>query len=162
MKGISVLCVNSKHTNYKLFPDLDLWDETRDAYNFNSENHVIAHPPCAQWSRLHKFAKENKKEKDLAMFCLDLVQRNGGIFEHPHGSHFFKYAGIKPTIHVDQHWFGFPCKKQTWLYYAQVEPAQFPLNFNAVEGKVEYMDKRFRSVTPVAMIEFFLKSFKKP
>lgn len=84
---ISILCVAAR-SNYFSIPDLDLWPEKRDAYLFTSSDKVIAHPPCAQWSRLRRFSKEDARSKELAVFCFDKVNSNGGVFEHPMGSSF--------------------------------------------------------------------------
>jgi len=131
---ISVLCVNRK-TVYRNIPGLDLWDQVRDAYNFAGSNPVITHAPCQQWSRMKAFARGDQREKDLAFFCLEKVMQNGGIFEHPAGSSFFKVAGIRPTISVNQFWWGFPIKKPTWLYFKDCRPLAHPLSFDAIEYK---------------------------
>ncbi len=121
---ISVLCTNRYTLYSKLVSDydIDLWNIDRDAYNFNGKNKVITHAPCAQWSRMKGFAKGSKLEKDLAFFCLEKVKKNGGIFEHPAHSSFFKEAGIKKYYEVDQLEFGFVCRKKTWLFFHDCEP----------------------------------------
>jgi hypothetical protein len=126
---ISVLCALPDSVYYQM--GLDVWDIQRDAYFFTGSNPVIVHPPCAQWSRLSAFSKPNESEKELAYFCLTKVIRNGGIFEHPAGSSFFKDVGIKPTISIDQSWFGFPARKRTYLYFKDCRPLAYPLSFNA-------------------------------
>jgi len=141
---ISVLCV-SRSTVYKSIPGLDLWDLERDVYNYTGGNPVIAHPPCQQWSRLRAFAYVNEREKELAFVCLDHVKRNGGIFEHPHGSSFFRVAGVKPTLCIDQSWFGFPARKRTWLYFSRCKPLAVPLCFDAYTKKVPQLGKVARS-----------------
>ena len=133
---ISVLCVN-EDSIYKTIPGVDAWDKVRNAYNFNGSNPVITHAPCQQWSRLKYFAKPDELEKELAWFCLEKVKANGGIFEHPANSSFFKEAGIKPTISINQHWFGLEARKTTWLYFHDVKPFSFPLNFNAVTHAIK-------------------------
>lgn len=132
---ISVLCV-MPGSNYFQIPGLDLWDAKRDAYNFIGSNPVITHAPCAQWSRLKAFANDNPREKELAWFCLEKVRRNGGIFEHPAGSSFFKEAGIKKIYSVDQSWWGFPARKRTYLYFHGYKPLAFPLSFDRITYKV--------------------------
>jgi hypothetical protein len=154
---ISVLCI-AKNSNYKLIEGLDLWDIERDAYNYSGSNRVIAHPPCQQWSRLKSFAKVDAKSKDLAFFCLDKVRQNGGVLEHPHGSSFFKAAGIKPTLSVDQFWFGFPARKRTWLYFHGFTPAPVQLRFDAIERTVPQLGKVARSETTIRFAEWLIKS----
>lgn len=124
---ITVLCAN-KDSVYKMIPGIDVWDETRDAYFFTGSNPVITHAPCAQWSRMKGFAKSVADEKELSFFCLKQVIRNGGIFEHPSGTSFFKEAGITKNIYsVDQSWWGFPAKKTTLLLFHNCKPLPFPL-----------------------------------
>lgn len=155
---ISILCVD-RLTNYKKVPvDLDLWGVERDAFQFNGSGPVIAHPPCQQWSRLRAFSKPDIKQKELAFFCLRKVQLNGGVFEHPYGSSFFKVAGIKPTHCIDQSWFGFPARKRTWLYFVGCKPLQHPISFDAVLKNVSDLNSRIRSRMPVAMCDWLVRS----
>jgi len=142
---ITVLCVNEK-TIYKDM-GLDCYDQKRDAYNFTGNNPVITHAPCAQWSVCKPLAKVDAYQKELAFFCLEKVQSNGGIFEHPANSSFFKTAGIKPTISIDQSWFGFPARKPTWLFFSKCKPLPVPLRFEAIQKKVEQMWSHERSIT---------------
>ena len=124
---ITVLCAK-KNSLYKQIPGVDVWDEDRDAYFFTGSNPVITHAPCAQWSRMKAFAKDNPDEKELAYFCLNKVLRNGGIFEHPASSSFFKEAGIERNIYsVDQSWWGFPARKRTYLFFHKCKPLAMPL-----------------------------------
>jgi len=140
-RKISVLCVK-ENSIYNEIPNLDLWGKYRNAYNFKGTTPVIAHPPCQQWSRLRYFSRANKEEKDLAHFCLEQVRKNGGILEHPHGSNFFKEAGIRPTISINQSWFGFSCKKTTLLYFHHYRPIAHPLNFDRIEKRINDLTSR--------------------
>ena len=143
---ISVLGVMPGSNYYKI-EGLDLWDKERNAYNFKGNNMVICHAPCQQWSRLKAFAKPDHDEKNLAYFCWDVVNRNGGIFEHPAGSSFFKEvnADRKKMFKVNQSWWGFGAKKETILYCHNVKLLSYPLCFNAIKGKVHLMNKGKRS-----------------
>lgn len=124
---ISILCAQ-KNSLYKEIPGLDIWDEERDAYYFYGSNPVITHAPCPQWSRMKAFAKHDESQKELAWFCLQKVLRNGGIFEHPAGTSFFKEAGIQKNIYsVDQSWWGFPARKRTYLFFHKVKPLPMPI-----------------------------------
>jgi hypothetical protein len=157
---ISVLCVD-KHSNYKKLDGLDLWDAQRDAYNYTGTNPVITHPPCQQWSKLHKFAHVNAYEKALAFFCLEKVQQNGGILEHPQGSSFFKAAGIKPTLAVDQSLFGFPARKRTLLYIHGYKAPALPLCFDVRKlNKVELMSRTMRSRMTVEFCEWLVNTLR--
>ena len=159
-KEISVLCVHPK-SNYYLVPGLDCWDAERDAYNFIGTNKVITHAPCAQWSKLKAFATVNPYEKNLANFCLDKVLENGGIFEHPAGSSFWKYRGIeKQVVSVNQFWWGFPTQKRTYLYFHNCIPNATPLNFNAVEKTFSNLTSKQRSASTLPFIHWLLSSFE--
>lgn len=151
----TILCVQ-ENSNYYKIPGLDLWDKKRNAYNYTGSNPIITHAPCQQWSRLKHFANENKEEKELAMHCLKLVQQNGGIFEHPAGSSFFKHAGIKPTLSINQNWWGYKCKKTTYLYYSKIKPNAINLNFNAITHKIHQLDKTERSKMPLKFCQWLI------
>lgn len=159
MYTTTVLCIDP-NSNYFKLPGIDLYTKTRNAYNFTGNNVIIAHPPCAQWSRLRNFAKEDKEEKELALFCWELVNKNGGILEHPYGSFLFKYvnASRKKIFCIDQHWFNFPCRKRTWLYCHEIDLLPFPLNFNAYIRKVESLHSRTRSIMPIEFCKYLVDS----
>ena len=147
-------------SNYYQIPGLDLWDINRDAYNFTGNNLVIAHPPCQQWSKLKSFAKDNQREKDLAFFCLEQVNKNGGILEHPAGSSFFKAANInmRKVISVNQSWWGFPAPKRTYLYYNGVRPISSPLSLDRPIQSVEKMSRKNRSKMPLAFCQWLVNN----
>ena len=163
---ISVLCIQKK-SNYRLYPDLDLWDAQRDAYNFKGSNPVITHAPCAQWCRLRNFAKDDPYTKGLAQFCFDIVVSNGGIFEHPADSLFLKSVTLPDhckLYEVEGRWFGFPARKRTWLVFSKCKPATMPMNFDMVQYSLgrrrlkKDLPKSMRSETPIPMIDFFIDS----
>jgi len=133
MAKIAVLCIDGKRSNYLALPDLDLYDQVRDCRTFPGGKPVITHAPCQQWSSMKAFARIDPEQKALAFFCLEKVMQNGGIFEHPAGSSFFQAAGIRPTISINQSWFGFPAQKKTYLYFHRCKPIAVPLSFDAVE-----------------------------
>lgn len=158
---ISVLCVDRLSNYFKLAdPGLELWTKERDAYNFFGDNPVITHPPCQQWSKLRTMAKPDAKEKGLAWRCLDFVTRNGGVLEHPAYSTFFAEAGIKPTIAIDQSWFGFPARKVTWLYFHKCSPLQHPISFDLARTNVEGMTSTMRSRMPEAFCSWLVRSVR--
>lgn len=158
---ITILCADSKSNYYKI-PGLDIWDKIRNAYNYNGTNKVIAHPPCQQWSRLRTFATKNTDEKNLALLCWDIVNTNGGILEHPHGSYLFKYvnADRKKIRSVDQNWWGFPARKKTYLYVHQVELIEHPLSNELPSKKVEYMHQRARSIMTLDFCKWLVNSIE--
>lgn len=141
---IAVLCTAEKSL-YRSLPNLDLWPVSRNAWNFNSDYPVIAHPPCPQWSRLKGLASEDEEQKALAFHCLHKVFSNGGILEHPEGSAFFNAAGIRPTHSINQSWFGYPIPKRTWLFCYKVKLLPTPLSFELPSRNFHNLTKRQRS-----------------
>ena len=157
---INVLCtaeVNSYSQLAYVFP----WDIKMNVNNFNNNYPVITHSPCAQWSKLKAFAKVNLDEKELSFLCYKFVQSNGGIFEHPAGSAFFKYIN-KPNqvISINQHWFGFPSQKRTHLYFNNCVPGQLPLNFDAIEKTTLQLSKFERSHTTLTFASWLTSSIR--
>lgn len=148
---IAILGVAPK-SNYKLIKlpglELDLYDEERDLRNFDYSCPVITHAPCAQWSRLRKQARVNEEQRQLAFFCYDAVRRCGGIFEHPSGSQFMREViGYKNCISVDQHWWNYPTRKRTYLYFNGFGQVATPLNFDHYRTTLDKVNPGDRSTT---------------
>ena len=154
---ITVLCV-APRSNYHFIPNLDLYTEKRNAYTYCGRGPVITHAPCQQWSRLKHFAKGSQLEKDLAVFCFEKVQQNGGIFEHPAGSSFFKYVGAdyKKIISVNQSWWNFPATKRTYLYFNKITPLSHPLSFDCSSRSVVSLTPSARSRMPLAFCQWLV------
>lgn len=133
MRRVAALCV-APRSLYKKIPFVEAYDASRDARSFPGGLPVVAHPPCAQWSRLRGFAKPDPDLASLALFCLEHVRREGGVLEHPYPSLFFRRYLPAPghfdcggfTIIIDQSWFGFPTRKRTQLYISGLAPHQIP------------------------------------
>jgi hypothetical protein len=118
---------------------LDCWDETRDARLYDGPGPVIAHPPCARWSKLAKsvYARTQKEEhrpgEDGGCFASALasVRRCGGVLEHPACSAAWAHFGLIPprgrtwlqaaprewVCEVWQSDYGHLADKATWLLY---------------------------------------------
>lgn len=101
------------------------YDADRNAMTYRGDLPVVAHPPCGPWSRLSQLHKD-ARELALAPHALAIVQRCGGVLEHPAGSKLFEACGLpKPdaagrnggfTIEVQQCDWGHPARKRTWLF----------------------------------------------
>lgn len=139
---------------------LDLFTKERDGFLFDGDSPLIAHPPCAQWSKIRGLSKPDKKEKDFATFCWDLVNRNGGIFEHPVGSSFFKYvnADKRKLYKIDQRHFGFEATKATILYCHNVELMPQPLDFTPPTKRVDQLAYKKRSLMPLRFCYYLTDS----
>ena len=145
---IPVLFTQSR-SHYHSYPFTDCYGIDRNALNYKGTAAVIAHPPCRLWGRLRKFSTAPKAEKYLAMWAIQKVRVNGGVLEHPAGSSLFRTMRIPLDgtpdrtggflISIDQHWFGFPARKRTYLYIVGCKRSQlppFPLRFSAVTHSV--------------------------
>jgi hypothetical protein len=127
---------------YAGLPDVDLWDEARDARLYDGPHPVVAHPPCARWSRLAGFTEARfglKRGDDGGCFeaALHAVRTYGGVLEHPaYSQAWARYDLPRPTWHggwtrnltdagaccyIEQGRYGLPVKKATWLYAYGVE-----------------------------------------
>lgn len=118
---------------YYGIPDVDPWDEQRDARLYAGPWPVVAHPPCERWGR---FATANGSVlgDDGGCFAAALaaVRRWGGVLEHPRDSRAWPAHGLFApprsggwivaddnggwTCCVDQGWSGHLARKPTWLY----------------------------------------------
>jgi hypothetical protein len=135
---------------YKTIPGLDCWDVDRNARMYQGPNAVIAHPPCATWSRMRAMSKGGWHEKSLSLQAVWAVRSFGGVLEHPASSSLWTFAGL-PTpgsvpdpqggfsISVDQHWWGHKARKSTWLYIVGINhldiPA-YPISLDAVTNRL--------------------------
>jgi hypothetical protein len=74
-------------------PNVDPWDEKRDARLYAGPYPVIAHPPCQRWGRFwHGSTRKPHQFKlgdDGGCFnkAIRAVQEYGGVLEHPADSH---------------------------------------------------------------------------
>jgi hypothetical protein len=124
-------------------PDVDPWDEARDARKYDGPYPVVAHPPCSRWCQLAPVNQARYGQKigdDGGCFAAALasVRKFGGILEHPALSlawREFKLArppkaGWRRSpcggyvAHVEQRNYGHPARKATWLYAYGVELPQ--------------------------------------
>ena len=121
-------------------PDVDPWDEQRDARLYAGPHPVVAHPPCERWGRYWFGGPSARvrrvKGDDGGCFASALasVRRFGGVLEHPEGSAAWPAFslnrpakdgawvvagdGLGWTCCVEQGHYGHPARKATWLYAA--------------------------------------------
>ena len=120
-------------------PNVDPWDQARDARLYSDDYPVVAHPPCQLWGRFAhvNFARwggeHNRPGNDQGCFksALHSVIRCGGVLEHPAFSSAWEAHGlVRPqgigwkmvALHawvceVWQSAYGHLANKRTWLYY---------------------------------------------
>jgi hypothetical protein len=140
MTDVAALFVE-KNGVYANVPGVDPWDETRDARLYAGPYPVVAHPPCARWSRLAGFTEARfgyKRGDDGGCFesALASVRRWGGVLEHPaYSAAWDKFCLPEPiwrggwnlaldggaSCYIEQGRYGLPVKKATWLYAFGVE-----------------------------------------
>jgi hypothetical protein len=125
-----------KNGAYFGLPNVDPWDEKRDARLYDGPWPVVAHPPCARWCQLAYLVQATHGHKigdDGGCFAsaLAAVRKFGGVLEHPaytlawpaHGlADPHRFGGWQRTIdggwvcHVEQAMYGHGARKATWLY----------------------------------------------
>ena len=124
---------------YASRPDVDAWDEARDARDYDGPWPVVAHPPCQLWINFAALnykrygGEHNKPGNDGGCFASALasVRRWGGVLEHPAFSNAWAAHGLlRPsrvgwnagapsewTCEVWQSAYGLAARKRTWLLY---------------------------------------------
>lgn len=83
---------------YFNLPDVDPWDEARDARLYTGPHPVVAHPPCQLWVNFAALnfkgygGEHNRPGNDGGCFASALasVRRWGGVLEHPASSNAWK------------------------------------------------------------------------
>ena len=139
-------------------PDVDPWDESRDARLYAGPHPVVAHPPCSRWCQLAHVNQKRYGHKvgdDGGCFAKALVAVNrwGGVLEHPAFTYAWAAFGLPDpgpgwqrvqaddesspdlkawTCQVSQGAYGHPARKLTWLYYVGAAPPP-PLDWSVPE-----------------------------
>lgn len=117
------------------------WDQKRDATEYAGPHPVIAHPPCARWSKLAHVVQArwgHKVGDDGGLFAAALasVKEWGGVLEHPAETLAWPTFGLQRppkmgwqrdmaggwTCEVSQRNYGHRAQKMTWLYYVGAAP----------------------------------------
>lgn len=128
---------------YAGLPDIEIWDEARDARRYAGPYPCVAHPPCQRWGRFwhgsprKPFQFEMGNDGGCFAAALAAVRRWGGILEHPADSHAWDAFGLLApprsggwivadwhggwSCYVEQGFYGHPARKGTWLYAHGVE-----------------------------------------
>jgi hypothetical protein len=119
-------------------PDVEPWDQARDARLYSGPHPVVAHPPCERWGRYWNGGPSARvprlKGDDAGCFASALasVRKWGGVLEHPEASAAWAaHDLIEPprfggwvvadwhggwTCCVEQGAYGHRARKATWLY----------------------------------------------
>jgi hypothetical protein len=118
-------------------PEIDAWDEARDARTYSGPHPVVAHPPCSRWCQLAHVVQARYGHKvgdDGGCFASALasVRTFGGVLEHPAWSLAWPAFGLPEprrgewlrtsndagwVTEVSQRAYGHAARKRTWLYY---------------------------------------------
>ncbi len=159
-------------------PDVDPWDEARDARLYSGPHPVVAHPPCQRWGRFwHGSTRKPHQYKlgdDGGCFeaALAAVRKWGGVLEHPADSKAWAHFNLnRPargegwteadffgglTCYVEQGHYGHTSRKPTWLYACGVDAPE--LNWSLGEQRLpQWMIERYgyekaRRIGVVAMV----------
>lgn len=143
---------------------IELWDQERDARNYQGPYPVIAHPPCQLWGNFAKInykrwgGEHNKPGNDGGCFhsAFQSVLTYGGVLEHPAKTMAWKTFGIgKPKpyrwVRYGNYWvaevwqsaYGHRANKATWLLYVG-EKKPLELNWGRPRGshQIGFRDQR--------------------
>jgi hypothetical protein len=145
-------------------PNVDPWDEKRDARKYAGPWSVVAHPPCERWGRYWGGGPSARVKRTLGddagcfKAALEAVEHWGGVLEHPEASHAWRHFGIPTppkygtwlrtirggwTCCVEQGHYGHRARKATWLYWVG-ERTPPPMVWGPSRG--ERLDEGFHSI----------------
>jgi hypothetical protein len=141
-------------------PDVDPWDEVRDARLYAGPYPVVAHPPCQRWGKMWfgqplavKLTGVRKvKGDDGGCFkaAVASVRKFGGVLEHPWGSHAWPHFGLAVppraggwikadefgwTCCVEQGQYGHYARKPTLIYTVDTDLPE--LRWGHTEAKLD-------------------------
>ncbi len=164
MTAVAALYVETNGCYFGL-PDVDPWDQARDARSYAGPHPVVAHPPCQRWGRYWGGAPKTwprlKKGDDGGCFSAALasVRAFGGVLEHPEASSAWAHHGLNApprsggwvsagfcggwTCCVEQGAYGHQARKATWLYAFGVELPS--LAWGSAPGDFLRLDDGFHS-----------------
>lgn len=150
---------------YWNLPDIDAWDETRDARVYDGPFPVVAHPPCQRWGKMARVnysrwgGEHNRPGNDGECFAAAVrsVACWYGVLEHPAGSYAFETYGIAKPIGIGwkriglEEWvcevwqsaYGHRANKATWLYYCgRNNPPELDWSRPRGSHQVGFQDRR--------------------
>jgi hypothetical protein len=153
----------AKNGCYFGLPNVDPWDEARDARLYDGPHAVVAHPPCERWGRYWSGGPSAKvkrvKGDDAGCFeaALHFVRKYGGVLEHPADTSAWAAFGLQrpprgggwvdsdmgSVCHVEQGAYGHMARKATWLY--AVDCVRPQLTWGRTGGDFVRLDAGFHS-----------------
>jgi hypothetical protein len=138
---IAALYVQKDGAYYGL-PDVDPWDEERDARLYEGPWSVVAHPPCASWCQLApvneaRWGARIGDDGGCFAAALESVRTFGGLLEHP--AYSLAWSAFQLPLPIRYGWqsslddpgwstevsqvaYGHSARKRTWIYYVGDEP----------------------------------------
>jgi hypothetical protein len=145
-------------------PDVDPWDEARDARKYAGPYPVVAHPPCQRWGSMAfvNYARwggeHNRPGNDGGCFAaaLHAVRLWGGVLEHPAKSRAWDWFGLtRPSemgwsqctsggwvCEVWQSAYGHRANKATWLYVVGERPPELDWSRPKGTHQIGFHDQR--------------------
>lgn len=170
-------------------PDVDPWDERRDARRYAGPFPVVAHPPCSRWCMLAHVNQARYGQKigdDGGCFAhaLSAVRQFGGVLEHPASTIAWRVFGLVEPVRgawircLDGGWvtevaqvqYGHPARKLTWLYYVGdsapvsldwgISEAEAQCGHDGARANKRVLGKREASATPPAFRELLVSMAK--
>lgn len=161
---IAALFVERGGVYYGL-PDVDPWDEARDARKYAGPWPVVAHPPCQLWGKMAIInfkrwgGEHNRPGNDGGCFrsALESVEKFGGVLEHPADSYawdkhglgrasfgFWHRSRIGWVTEVWQSAYGHLARKRTWLYACGIAEPLPALRWKRIAGacQIGFHDQR--------------------
>ena len=168
-------------------PEIDPWDEKRDARLYAGPFPVIAHPPCNRWCQLAYLNQKlhgHKVGDDGGCFeaALVAVRRYGGVLEHPSRSLAWKHFNLpKPQLgcwvqhnnewvtEVCQGAYGHKALKKTWLLVVSNQKPpdldwSVPIVFGQIsrfthkgKSKLTPLSKKEASATPAFFLDLLIR-----
>jgi hypothetical protein len=175
-RTIAALYIDSARGPYPRLPDVECWDEERDATRYAGPHPVVAHPMCGHWGR---YAWKAHDTGATGIRAVEQVREWGGVLEQPKDSKLFAHCGLpRPgepadsyggySILVYQRDWGHRADKATWLYLVRCAPAPMPAPVahrptntvlrtgHVTRGQIELMAKSQRHLTPIAFARWLV------